>query len=361
MVPLLLVLAVLLLSVALPAPGAPDAPLYSRREALLTVRAPDGTEKVVRSESDWRRRREHILANMQRVMGPVPGPEKRVPLDVRIESEQREEKYTRTSLSYASAPGERVPALLLVPHGLTGRAPAILALHQTVKIGKDEPAGLGGSANLHYAKELAERGYVVLAPDYPTLGRHELNVYERGWVSCTMKAIWDNMRALDLLQSLPQVDGARIGALGHSLGGHNTLFTAAFDARIQVAITSCGFTAFSKYYGGNLTGWMGERYMPRIRTHYPTPAQMPFDFHDVLAAIAPRALMICAPVRDANFEVSGVREVVAAVTPVYELLGRPERLQSLYPDCAHDWPLDTRGAAYAWMDRWLARSPADRQ
>ena len=70
-----------------------------------------------------------------------------------------------------------------------------------------------------------------------------------------MKAIWNNMRAIDLLQTLPEVDGQRIGCIGHSLGGHNAMFTAAFDTRIQALVSSCGFTSFAKYYGGNLKGW----------------------------------------------------------------------------------------------------------
>jgi len=350
-------LALLLLCTLIHA-AEPDAPVYPRREALLTLKLPDGSEKLIRTERDWRRRREQILANMEKVMGPFPGAEKRVPLDIRIEQEQRGAQYTWKKLSFASAPGERVPALLLIPNRLSGPAPAVLALHQTVKIGKEEPCGLGGSPNLQYGKELAERGYVVLAPDYPTLGEHAVNVYERGWVSGSMKAIWDNVRAVDLLQSLPEVDDRRIGCLGHSLGGHNTLYTAAFEPRIQVAISNCGFTAFSRYYGGNLTGWMGERYMPRIRSQYPTPERMPFDFHDVLAAIAPRAVLASAPVRDGNFEVSGVREVVSAVAPVYELLGKGDRLQAIYPDCAHDWPADAREVAYRWLDRWLRSKPA---
>ena len=151
-----------------------------------------------------------------------------------------------------------------------------------------------------------------------------------------MKAIWDNVRALDLLETLPDVDGARIGCIGHSLGGHNTLFTAAFDERIRAAVSNCGFTAFGQYYGGNIAGWSGPRYMPRIRTLYPTPARIPFDFHEIVAALAPRAFLASAPLRDSNFAVEGVREVIAAARPVFALHQAPERLEAVYRDCGHD-------------------------
>ena len=69
----------------------------------------------------------------------------------------------------------------------------------------------------------------------------------------------------------------------------------------------------------NLAGWAGPRYMPRIKTEFPAPERMPFDFHDVLASIAPRAIYVSAPIRDANFDVTGVRDVIASVLPVYKL------------------------------------------
>lgn len=320
---------------------------------LLLVKHPGEPDHQITKPSEWDARRKDILAAMQRVMGTLPGSEKRIHLDIRVEREEQTDKFIRRKLSFQSAPGERVPAWLLIPKDLKGKAPAMLVLHQTTQQGKDEAVGLSGKPNLFLGKELAERGYVVLAPDYPTLGEHDTDVYAHGWDSCTMKAIWDNMRGVDLLQSLKEVDGTRIGAIGHSLGGHNSLFTAAFDPRIRCVVTSCGFTAFARYYGGNMAGWWGPRYMPRIKTRYPTPDRMPFDFHDVLGAISPRAIYVSAPLRDANFDVSGVKEVIASVLPVFKLYKAEDRLTAVYPDCEHDWPTNERMAAYAWLDRQL--------
>lgn len=169
-----------------------------------------------------------------------------------------------------------------------------------------------------------------------------------------MKAIWNNMRAIDLLQSLPEVDGDKIGCIGHSLGGHNTMFTAAFDTRIKAMVSSCGFNAFPKYYGGNLKGWSHKGYMPRIADVYEMkPEKMPFDFPEVVAAFAPRAFLACAPTGDANFEVSGVKDCITAANPVYQLLGAKEKLSALHPDCKHEFPPEMRKAAYEWLDKWL--------
>jgi dienelactone hydrolase len=292
---------------------------------------------------------------MQLVMGPLPQESRRVPLDLTVLEEAELPKAMRRKITYAAEKDDRVPACLFVPKGLKRKAPAMLCLHQTTGIGKGEPAGVGGDPNLHYALDLAERGYVTLAPDYPNFGDYRLDVYARGYASATMKGIWNHMRAIDLLQSLPEVDPERIGCIGHSLGGHNTLFLAALDTRVKVAVTSCGFNSFLKYYGGDLAGWSHTGYMPRIASVYGKDARkMPFDFTEVLAAIAPRAVFVNAPTKDDNFELSGVEDCLRAARPVYELLGAGGRLAAVHPACGHGFPPEARQAAYDFIDKALA-------
>jgi hypothetical protein len=152
------------------------------------------------------------------------------------------------------------------------------------------------------------------------------------------------------------VDGERLGCIGHSLGGHNTLFVAAFDERIKVAVTSCGFNSFFKYMGGNLTGWSHKGYMPRIAEVYGRdPRKMPFDFTEVLAAIAPRAVFINAPVGDSNFEISGVKDCLNAAAPVYALHNAASRLAAVHPNCGHDFPAEARQSAYEFIDGILRK------
>jgi acetyl esterase/lipase len=330
------------------------SPPYADRQDLLVVRDASGQERSVRTATDWAERRRHILTAMQEVMGPLPDASRKVPLEVKVAEEMTGPRFVRRKLTFAAEKGDRVPAYLLIPTKRNGRLPAVLCLHQTVRIGKAEPAGLGTSANLRYAAHLAERGYVALAPDYPSFGEYEYNFRASPYQSGCMKAIWNNMRAIDLLQSLPEVDGERIGCIGHSLGGHNTMFTAAFDDRIKALVSNCGFTSFSKYYKGKLDGWTSDRYMPLIRSRFELrPEKVPFDFPEVVASFAPRAFLASAPVGDDNFEVSGVKDCIAAARPVYELLGAREKLAANYPDCKHDFPAEAREVAYGWLDRWL--------
>ncbi len=329
---------------------APQSPIYADKLDLMNWIDEDGTAHQVKSIEDWQRRRAHILGNMQRVMGPHPGNERRTALDMQVLEEVRGEGFTMRKISFATEPGDRVPALLFIPDGLDGLAPAMLCLHQTTAIGKSEPGGLGGLVNLHYARELAERGYVTLAPDYPRYGDYQVDAYAMGYVSATMKGIWNHQRAVDLLASLPEVDAARIGCVGHSLGGHNSLFVAAFDERIKVVVTSCGFNSFAKYKDGDLTGWSHQGYMPRIASEYCCEAaQMPFDFSEVLGAIAPRAVFVNAPVADSNFELSGVQDCLNAARPVYELYGAGEKLVAAHPECGHDFPVEVRERAWEFV------------
>lgn len=328
-------------------------PFYPDKTDLLYY-LDDGQRVPITNQTAWQRRRTDILSNMQQVMGALP-PKSSAPLNIRVLEEEKTAHYVRRRITYVPEAGDQVPAYLFIPLNTKGNHPAMLCLHQTTKIGKAEPAGLGGKPNLAYARELAERGYVTLAPDYPNFGDYQFDPYTHGYASATMKGIVNHRRAVDLLASLPEVNPKAIGVIGHSLGGHNSLFVAAFDDRLRAVVTSCGFNAFPKYYGGNLKGWSHKGYMPRIADKFNTsPAQMPFDFPEILGVIAPRAVFINAPLRDANFEVSGVYDCVRAARPVYEKIFRkPQRLVAAHPDAEHDFPPEIRKQAYEFLDREL--------
>lgn len=350
---------VIMILSAVRALGDEPAPVaYPDHSRLLVVRDANGNERPVTTKADWAVRVSHIRANMQLVMGPLPGNDRRVPLDVEVISEERTEKYLRRKLKFTPEPGDRVPAWLLIPHGLTDsqKAPATLCLHQTNNVGKNEPAGLGGLKSLYYAHELAERGFVCIVPDYPSFGEYPYDFKKQGahYASGSMKAIWNNMRAVDLLETLPNVDKTRIGVIGHSLGGHNALFTAAFDERLKAVVTSCGFTPFHDYYKGKLAGWTSDRYMPRIRDVYGNdPDRVPFDFYEIVGTLAPRGLFSNSPIHDSNFDLDGVKKAFQKGSEVYSLFDAKSQLQLVTPDAPHDFPEAERLKAYEWLQRQL--------
>jgi dienelactone hydrolase len=328
---------------------------YPDHTDVSSYRDRAGKEHPIKTVADWEIRRRHIVENVERVMGPLPGPLRRVPLDVKVVEEKMIGKLIRRKLTYQSDPDDRVPAYLFLPaEKPAGKLPAILCLHQTTKFGIDETAGVRGNANLKYGLELAERGYITLMPEYPSFNEHRFDFNAKpAYVSGSMKAIWDNIRAVDLLETLPEVDADRIGVIGHSLGGHNAMFTSLFEPRLKAIVSNCGFTTFRK---DDMPSWTGPVYMPRIKTVYGNDAKkVPFDFQEIVASFAPRAFLASAAEKDDDFDVSGVRDVMAAARSIYKLHDAESRLEANYYPGPHAFPLDARTKAYEYLERHLKK------
>lgn len=329
-------------------------PAYPNHQDLTYYLDSAGKKQPIKTVADWEQRRRHILLGLQAAMGPLPGNDKRSPLDVKVVEEVKVGQLVRRKLTFQSEMGNRVPAYLLMPAPDGKKRPAILVLQQTTKMGKNEPVGLAGRENMHVALHLAQRGFVTLCPDYPSFGEYAYDFKtKKDYASGTMKAIWDNIRAVDLLQSLPEVDPERIGGIGHSLGGHNTMFTGAFEPRLKALVSSCGYCRFHK---DDVPSWTGLVYMPRIASIYKNSADlMPFDFPEIIGTFAPRPFMTVAAVKDDDFDVVGVKESVEMARPVYALFGKPDNLQEFYPEGKHDFPPEARKKAYEFLEKHLGK------
>lgn len=331
------------------------------------------TEVHIDNVAEWEQYRWTLKGNMEAIMGPLPNRQNLPSLDIRVKDSLLTEEYLRLTIDFLAAEGERVPAYLYLPHRspVSGRSPAVLALHPTGAEGKKIVDGQG-KENRGYAMELAERGYVVIAPDYPSFG--ELSGYDFDsdrYLSATMAAIFYHMRCVDLLTERQDVDPDRIGVIGHSLGGHNAIFVGAFDERLKVVVTSSGWTQMDYYdigpaaidrYGGRLGPWAQDRYMPLIREKYNLDGdKIPIDYHEMIGLLAPRAFFSNSPVNDANFDVKGVEEGIKMVNDVYHFFNADDVLQVRYPVAQHDFPTQTRREAYEFMDGVLDHTPSQHQ
>ncbi len=268
----------------------------------------------------------------------------------------------RERVTYAVETGERVPAFVFLPKSGTGRRPGVLCHHQhggQFEVGKDGPAGLGSTPDQHYALELARRGYVTIAPDALCFGERQDPAamlkgasYERFEALHRLtegktlqgKYVWDARRALDYLETRPEVDPARLGMIGHSLGGQETLFTTAADVRIKAAVSSCGF--------GSLRTLARDRILHNFALFVPGLAEQG-DYGAVLALIAPRPFLVAARSEDPIFPIDGIEETVAAGRRGYVAAGAADRLGTFYEKGPHEFSEAMREAAYAWLDRWL--------
>lgn len=306
----------------------------------------------------WKRRREEIRQRVIDVMGKFPP--RGTSLDARVVSEEDTPGYVRRKVSYISAGGDRIPAWLLIPKKGSKPWPAVLALHQTETIGKDSAVAIGGAPHVRYGHELAERGFVVLAPDSITAGERVLpgskpyvtEVFDRAhpeW-SALGKMCSDHQRGVDYLETLDVVDARRIGVIGHSLGGYNSFFLAAFDERISAAVSSCGLSTFGQT--AKPLAWARESWfvhLPRLKA-YLRAGIIPFDMHEAMAMVAPRPLFNYSARRDEIFpDIDAIEAAGAQVGEVYKLLGAGTNFTFQVGDGPHDFPVAVREQAYRWL------------
>lgn len=326
-------------------------------------------EIKIESSDVWEKHRSRLKRNMEKVMGELPDRSQHPAPDIVIKDTFHTNSYTRLNIEFAATTEERIPAYLYVPHAVSaGPKPAMLALHPTGADGKKIVDGQGRE-NRGYAKELAERGYVVMAPDYPGFGDLvDFDFKGSRYSSGTMAGIFYHMRCVDFLSDLTEVDPDRIGVIGHSLGGHNAVFVGAFDERLKVIVSSCGWTQLENYdigpagtkqYGGRLGPFAQDRYMPFFREKYNLDGdKIPIDFHEMIALLAPRPFFSNSPLYDSNFDVKGVEKGIRMVEEVYHWMEAGDALQVRYPDAEHDFPTAIRKEAYEFVDRALAHVPS---
>jgi dienelactone hydrolase len=330
----------------------------------------DGIPKLLHGISDkaeWEAKRQAIMRRWLECIGGLP---ESVPLRYEVLSEAEEERHVRRHLRYDTADGDTVTAYLLVPkrgsREAAARQPAVLALHPTSNEGKADVATPQGRHNRRYGAELADRGYVVLAPDTITAGERVYEgaspyqtapFYERypQWTAVA-KMIADHRQGVDLLVSLDYVDAGGIGAIGHSLGGYNAIFLAVADERIRAVVSSCGYATFT---GDPNPGRWGRRdwfsHIPVI-TDELERGIVPFEWHEIAALAAPTPLFNWSGQADKIFpHWEPIAESMRDLHALYEWLGEPERMLSLDGTSAHDFPGPVRAAAYDFLDTWLKR------
>ncbi|NLX21792.1 MAG: hypothetical protein GXY55_09000 [Phycisphaerae bacterium] len=310
--------------------------------------------------AQWEQCRPILQRRIRQTLGELPAQNPK--LDVTIIETQRLDRYERRLIEYVVGPDERVRAYLCLPHARQTAAPAMLVLHQTVPEGKRESVGLTGDPRLAFAADLAERGYVTIAPDSITAGERidRFGPFDtRGHylrypaLSAMGKMLVDAQRALDVLAQTEGVDSARIGAIGHSLGAETALMLAAFDDRIQATVASCGYATFAAEK--SRLRWARDRwfsYMPKLRGTFELGRLPHWDWDDVLRLIAPRAVLQHTTREDNIFPQSiSAYEAGEQARTIWRLYGQEDRFANLLKPGRHEIARETLDEIYAWLDR----------
>lgn len=250
------------------------------------------------------------------------------PLNVKPRETIKQDGYVIESLYYDSEPGDPIPAMLLIPDGVTAKkpAPAVAVWHQHAgdfKNGKSEPAGLSGNKMHHTGAALAKEGYVVLCPDalcfeerQDSTGRQKGMRYERfeflryvvAGKCMAWKNILDMKRAIDFLQSRPEVIDDKIGCYGHSMGSTHTWLIGPWEERLKCMVGNCCLPTYKGIHREHMLHCF-PNFIPGILQYGDTP--------EIASLIAPRALHLNFGELDGGSPIDEVRAGIKRIANQY--------------------------------------------
>ncbi len=265
-----------------------------------------------------------------------PWPE---PCDLRptLRETIRKEGYRIESVSYEVEPGDRVPALLLVPDGVDAShpAPAVAVWHQHNSewhLGKTEPAGRAGNPMHHTGVALVKEGYVVLCPDAlcfeerqskdlpgGDFERFEFLRYVVAGKCMAWKNILDMRRAVDYLCARPEVRVDRLGCYGHSMGATHTWLVGPWEPRLVCLVGNCCLPTYAAIHRTHILHCF-PNFIPGWLQYGDTP--------DIAGLIAPRALHLNFGTRDDGSPIPEVRAGIKTIARAYDQAGAPDRFSS---------------------------------
>ncbi len=348
--------ALLLFAFLLPAAAQQDAPwqrmLESKRQvtAYLERAAQSITDRAageLRDAAAWEKVRAQRVEEMRDMLGLLPWPE-RTPLAVRITGILDKGDYTIEKIAFESLPKIYVTANLYLPKRRDGPRPAIVYVcgHSY------SPSGDKAKYQRH-GISFARNGYVAIILDsiqiaetfalHHGVGWQEMyDWYARGYTPAGVE-VWNAMRAIDYLETRPEVDPARIGMTGRSGGAAMSWFTAAVDPRVKVVAPVMGISTYAANVRENTQ-----------RLHCDCMFAVNARLHDMMhqgALIAPRPLLMMHGVKDALFPVPGYQEFEQRVGALYRSYGRPDDFGNHVVDTGHQDSNELRERAIRWFDR----------
>jgi dienelactone hydrolase len=350
-----------LLPFRLAAASADAQALHDRADTMLanyfrteTKTLSDGCLTDVHSLVDWQSRRETLRQQLFEMLSLSPLPP-RTELRPVVTGRLDQEQFTVENLHFQSMPGLYVTANLYLPKGLAKPAPAVLYVCGHAYVMTNGVSYGNKTAYQHHGAWFARNGYVCLIIDTVQLGEiqgiHHGTYREgmwwwnsRGYSSAGVEA-WDCIRALDYLQSRPEVDGSRLGVTGRSGGGAYSWWVSALDERINVAAPVAGITDLQNHVvDGTVEGHCDCMFM--VNTYR-------WDYPMVAALVAPRPLLIGNSDKDSIFPLDGVVRLHAKVAKIYELYGATNHLGLLITEGPHKDTQDLQLPVFRWFNRHL--------
>ncbi len=356
-----LVLAVLLTGSGVLAQQAKVPPAPTRGDRLLadyfkteTARLEKRSLAEINSADDWNSRKDEYRRQLREMLGLEPLPP-RTDLKPEITGRVDHPDFVVEKLVFQSRPGLYVTGNLYVPKQRQGKLPAILYVCGHGNNKKDSVSYGSKSFYQHHGGWLARNGYVCLILDTLQLGEieglHHGTYREgmwwwlaRGYTPGGVEA-WNGMRAIDYLQSRPEVNGEKIGVTGRSGGGAYSWFVAALDERVKAAVPVAGITDLQNHVvDGVVEGHCDCMFF--VNSYR-------WDYPQLAAMVAPRPLLLSNTDQDPIFPLSGVIRTHEKVRRLYNQLGAKDRLGLLITEGPHKDTQDLQVPALRWFNRWL--------
>lgn len=339
-------------------------------EAWLAKAPPVPALKIPAATSEWETLRKEIRATLWKLLGDLPPrPEKPA-----VTTVSRDDKgdYWLEKFTFDNGAGDTVPGYCFLPKNASAanKAPAILYCHWhggQYDIGKDEMLGVNKAIPRAPGETLAKQGYVVLGIDACCFGeRHgkgpdgpqqkgsngEMSAAKFNlWLGRTLwgMIVHDDLMALDYLASRPEVDAARIGVTGISMGSTRAWWVMAMDDRPRAAVCVACMTRYQDLIRAGMLKAHGIYYfVPGLLNHFDTEA--------VIALAAPRAMLFMTGDQDGGSPVEGVRTLGDIVGKVYALHGdaaKPRFENIIYPGLGHVYTPEMWEKMEAWMGKWV--------
>lgn len=307
----------------------------------------------VRTLPDWQARRETSRRQLRAMLGLDPLPE-RTPLRAIITGNVERPAYRIEKIVFESVPDLFVTANLYLPRGPSGPVPCIVYLNghwptlDGAKTGYQDRY-LWYPANGFALLVVDPLGYGEIPGIHP--GTNKLNRWD--WISMGYTPagveVWNAMRALDYLETRPEIDSARVGATGISGGGVMTQYWAALDERVAAAAPSCStFTIGDQVAADRVLHQCDCTFVPNVHR---------LDFPEVLALIAPRPLLVMGGRKDMLFPPAGFRAAFRKAKRIYGLYDpvppADSRIRLVESGAGHTDPPHFLAETRQWMCRWL--------
>ncbi|MFW6170677.1 MAG: alpha/beta hydrolase family protein [Planctomycetota bacterium] len=324
---------------------------YFRAETAELTRA---ALNEVKTLDDWKGRKDRYRQQLFEMLGLDPLPEK-TPLEATITGTTEHAEFVVETLHFQSRPNLYVTANLYVPKECEEPLPAILYVCGHGRVKADGISYGNKAAYQHHGGWFARNGYVCLTIDTLQLGEiegiHHGTYREkmwwwnsRGYTSAGVEA-WNCIRALDYLQSRPEVAPDRIGVTGRSGGGAYSWWISALDDRIKVAVPVAGITSLHNHVvDGCVEGHCDCMYM--VNTYR-------WDFPMVAALVAPRPLLISNTDKDRIFPLDGVVDVYDKAKRIYKLHDKVENIGLHVCEGPHKDTQELRIHAFHWFNQHL--------